>query len=64
MKRTIWRIAAVAATALGVMSAASAGLLGASKSAPAWSGKTVAGKPIASSQYKGKALLMNFFSYG
>lgn len=39
-------------------------LIGAGKAAPAWSGKTLAGKPIGSGQFKGKVVLMNFFSYG
>lgn len=39
-------------------------LIGAGKTAPSWSGKTVAGQPISSSQFKGKVVLMNFFSYG
>jgi hypothetical protein len=39
-------------------------LIGAGKAAPAWSGKTLAGQKIASGQFKGKVVLMNFFSYG
>jgi len=30
--------------------------------APAWNGTTVAGKAIRSSQYRGKVVLLNFFS--
>jgi len=33
------------------------------KPAPAWSGKTVEGKPLSSAQFKGKVVLMNFFGY-
>lgn len=33
------------------------------KPAPAWSGKTVEGKPISSAQFKGKVVVMNFFGY-
>lgn len=33
------------------------------KPAPTWSGKTIAGKPITSAQFKGKVVVMNFFGY-
>lgn len=33
------------------------------KVAPAWSGKTVEGKPITSAQFKGKVVVMNFFGF-
>ena len=42
---------------------ASADLPAKGKVAPAWSGKTPAGKAINSGQYKNKVLLVNFFSY-
>ena len=58
-----WRTAAVAGAALGLAGAASADLIKAGKAAPAWSGKTVAGKAIKSSQFKGKVVLVNFFAY-
>lgn len=46
-----------------VLLAGSAGaVVSKGKPAPAWSGKTVAGKPIASGQYKGKVVLLNFFN--
>ena len=53
------------ATLLALMLAASAAYAAvpAGKPAPTWSGKTVAGKPIDSSQFKGKVVLMNFFGY-
>jgi cytochrome oxidase Cu insertion factor (SCO1/SenC/PrrC family) len=31
--------------------------------APAWSGKTVDGKQLASAQLKGKVVVLNFFGY-
>lgn len=43
--------------------AASAAVIGAGKVAPAWSGKTVEGKPLKSTDLKGKVVLLNFFSY-
>jgi hypothetical protein len=64
MIQQAWRLPAVAAAVLGLGAAASAALPAAGKTAPAWSGKTVAGKAISSAQFKGKVVLMNFFSYG
>ncbi len=32
------------------------------KPAPAWSGKTTAGKALSSAQLKGKVVLLNFFN--
>jgi hypothetical protein len=60
MKRTLWLLAA-AGSLLGV--GAGAATIGVGKTAPAWSGKTVQGKPISSAQYKGKVVLMNFFGF-
>jgi hypothetical protein len=63
MIQQAWRLSC-AALALGLVTAASAALPGAGKTAPSWSGKTIAGKAISSAQLKGKVVLMNFFSYG
>ncbi len=61
------RIAACAAAgflaSILLVGNASAALIGKGKKAPAWSGKTVEGKSLASSQFKGKVVLLNFFSY-
>jgi hypothetical protein len=55
----------LAATGLMIaMSGNAWALIGTGKTAPAWSGKTVAGQAISSAQFKGKVVLMNFFSYG
>lgn len=64
MKLRVWRIAAIGGALCGLAGSASAALIGSGKSMPAWSGKTTAGKAINSSEYKGKVLLLNFFSYG
>lgn len=34
------------------------------KAAPVWKGKTTQGKTLSSAQFKGRVVLMNFFSYG
>lgn len=57
------RLAAIAALTLAAAGSGSAAIIGAGKAAPAWTGKTVAGKPITSKQYQKKVVLMNFFSY-
>jgi hypothetical protein len=54
--------AAVGALALALATGVSAQILPAGKAAPKWSGKTVAGKAISSTQYKGKVVLLNFFN--
>ena len=56
-----WRLAAVAGAVLAV-AGPSAAVIGKGRAAPAWSGKTVAGKPISSAQLKGKVVLLNFFN--
>jgi hypothetical protein len=53
---------AMAALLLSAASAAHA-TLAKGKPAPAWNGKTVEGKALSSSQFKGKVVLMNFFGY-
>jgi cytochrome oxidase Cu insertion factor (SCO1/SenC/PrrC family) len=63
MKRVPGRAAWVAGAVLGLATAGSASIIAKGKAAPAWSGKTVQGKPISSAQFKGKVLLLNFFSY-
>lgn len=60
------RINLVRGLLLGVVlgaTPAAAEIITAGKPAPAWSGKTVLGKPLASSSLKGKVVLLNFFSY-
>lgn len=49
---------------LSLAVAGGADLPRAGKTAPVWKGKTVAGKPISSAEFKGKVVLVNFFSYG
>ena len=60
----VWRYAALGGALCALAGTASATLLTTGKPIPAWSGKTTAGKAISADQYKGKALLVNFFSYG
>lgn len=64
MKVQAWRALVLAGTALGLATVASADLIAAGKTAPAWSGKTLAGKTLSSAQLKNKVVLVNFFSYG
>ena len=63
MKIRLWRAAVLAGAMLGLATGASAALIAAGKPAPAWSGKTVAGEAISSTQFKNKVVVMNFFSY-
>ncbi len=57
------RIASIAgALTLALAVGVSAQILPKGKTAPAWSGKTVTGKAISASQYKGKVVLLNFFN--
>ena len=60
MKICSWPAAALAGLALagGVSAQVVKG-----RPAPAFSAKTTAGKPISLAQLKGKAVLINFFSY-
>jgi len=58
-----WRLLAATGLTL-VLSSNAWAIIGAGKTAPSWSSQTVAGQPINSSQFKGKVVLMNFFSYG
>jgi len=58
-----WRLFAALGAAAALAAGASADILKAGKAAPAWRGKTTAGKPISSAQLKNKTVLMNFFSY-
>jgi len=58
-----WRLLAVAGLSIVLANNARA-LIGPGKTAPSWSGKTLAGQAINSAQFKGKVVLMNFFSYG
>jgi hypothetical protein len=58
-----WRLAAVLGAAAMLATGAGADIAKAGKAAPAWSGKTVAGKPLSSAQLKNKVVLLNFFSY-
>jgi hypothetical protein len=58
-----WRLMAAAGIAAGVLATASSGAVALGRPAPKWSGKTVQGQPISAAQFKGKVVLMNFFSY-
>ncbi len=51
------------AAALVAMTRVGADQLPAGKVAPKWSGKTVSGAAIKSDQFKGKVVLLNFFSF-
>jgi len=62
MQTTQWRPAMLAGAILTMATAAGANLPARGKAAPAWSGKTVAGKAISSTQFKGKVVLLNFFN--
>lgn len=62
MTTVFWRSAALAGV-IALAGGASAAVIGKGKTAPAWKGKTLAGKSLSSAQLKGKAVLMNFFSY-
>ena len=59
MKIRFW-LGAVAA--LTVMAGPASAIVTAGKPAPAWSGKTTAGKALSSTQLKGKVVLVNFFN--
>ncbi|HEU4753725.1 MAG TPA: hypothetical protein VFU47_11510 [Armatimonadota bacterium] len=63
MRVTLGRAAAVLGMVAALGLTARADVIKPGKVAPTWSGKTVAGKPISSSQYKGKVVLLNFFGY-
>jgi hypothetical protein len=52
----------LSALACAALLSAAAALPAKGKAAPAWSGKTTAGKSISSSQLKGKVVLLNFFN--
>ena len=54
--------AVVGALTLALATGVSAEILGKGKTAPKWSGKTVQGKAISSTSYKGKVVLLNFFN--
>lgn len=56
------RQAAILFAAVAMMALPAAAVVAPGKTAPAWSGKTVAGKPMSSAQLKGKVVLMNFFN--
>jgi len=64
MKLRLGQLAALFGAALALACGASADLVAKGKPAPAWSGKTLAGKTINSAQLKNKVVLLNFFSYG
>ena len=64
MKIQPWRLVAVSGLTLAIASGAAAALIGSGKVAPAWAGKTLAGKSLKSTDLKGKVVVMNFFSYG
>lgn len=60
----LWRPLAAFGLAIAVAGGVSAALIGPGKAAPAWSGKTLAGKALKSTDLKGKVVVVNFFSYG
>lgn len=57
-----WRWPAVTLAASVLFAGSAGAVVSTGKPAPGWSGKTVQGKAIASSQYKGKVVLLNFFN--
>jgi hypothetical protein len=63
MRSVWWRYSAIAGLTLALGAGASAALVTAGKQAPDWSGKTLAGKTLKSTDLKGKVVVMNFFSY-
>ncbi len=63
MKRIATCAAALFLSATLLAGGASAALVKKGKVAPAWKGTTVEGKAVASTQFKGKVVLLNFFSY-
>ena len=63
MQTYTWRPAALAGALLALAGGASANLPASGKAAPAWGGKTTAGKAISSAQTKGKVVLLNFFNF-
>jgi len=62
MQRRVWGLSAGLSALAMLAITATAAPVGKGKAAPAWSGKTVAGKAISSGQYKGKVVLLNFFN--
>ena len=63
MQTFSWRAVALAGTLLVSAAGASAALPATGKAAPAWGGKTTAGKAISSVQTKGRVVLLNFFNF-
>lgn len=61
MQLGAWRLGAITILAVGAALPASA-IVRAGQAAPAWSGKTTAGKSLSSAQLKGKVVLLNFFN--
>lgn len=59
--RSWYAPAAALALAVGVIAPAAA-IVRVGTAAPAWSGKTTAGKALSSAQLKGKVVLLNFFN--
>ncbi|MFN3650706.1 MAG: TlpA family protein disulfide reductase [Armatimonadota bacterium] len=62
MMNRFGRFALTTVATLAIAAAALADPTPAGKAAPAWNGKTTAGKTIGSSQLKGKVVLVNFFN--
>jgi cytochrome oxidase Cu insertion factor (SCO1/SenC/PrrC family) len=60
MKRCFWPAAVLAGLALAQVASAQ---VAKGKPAPNFSAKSTAGKPVSLAQLKGKAVLINFFSY-
>ncbi len=63
MRNSLRGALAAVALCLGLTLVGRAEMIKTGKTAPAWSGKSLAGKTVKSADFKGKVLLMNFFSY-
>lgn len=57
----VWHAGAVAAL-VASLAVPAAAIVKVGQKAPAWSGKTTAGKALSSGQLKGKVVLLNFFN--
>lgn len=57
------RAVAITGAVMMLATGAAASLITRGKAAPAWSGKTIAGATLSSTQLKDRVVLLNFFSY-
>lgn len=60
MRQFVRRVGLLGAAVLALATPGQA-LIPLGRPAPAWSGKTITGKPLSSAQFKGKVVLLNFF---